>query len=104
MKKLLIWIGGALVVLILFFWLSDLGLYLGSETYAQAGTLHGEPVEAQALTCRYFTLGGIEERRGGWVAGTDPDTLLPDGTKPYVADDGCAVYYPWQVFGSEPLR
>lgn len=101
---MLLWIVGGFVVLILFFWLNDLGLYVGAETYAQQGTLRGESVEAQALRCRYLTTGGIENRRGGWVAGTDPDTLLPDGEKPYVADDGCTVYYPWDIFASEPLR
>lgn len=96
MKRPVLWLVGAVVLVILYLWLDDGGgLYVGSEIYSAEATLRGEPVEAQRLRCRYFTLRGVESSAGGWVAGTDPATLLPDGTQPIVAETGCPFYWPW---------
>lgn len=99
MRKALLWIGGGLVAVILLLWLSDDGLYIGSETRTAPGWLGGEPVQVEALICRYLTLSGIERRVAGLVPGSDPATLLEHGEQPYVAEGGCRRSYPWETLG-----
>lgn len=71
-------------------------VYLGSYRAPAQGTLRGQPVAHEYLVCRYFKLlEGIRETEY-WPPGTDPTMLDRDGTRRYVAQQGCPGRWPWE--------
>ena len=79
------------------YWLNA-GIYLGYEV-VPAGTAFWTygTLSHDIMVCRYFDLAHGFDDWPAWPPGTAPDTLLPDGTKPYVASFGCPGRWPWQT-------
>lgn len=88
------WMAGIIAALTAFAWLHG-GVYLGSYRAPAQGTLRGQPVAHEYLVCRYFKLLEGIQHNEYWAPGTDVMMLDVDGTRRYVAQQGCLGRWPW---------
>ncbi len=97
MKRRNIIIGALAVVAIGAVSWANSRVYLGYAIIpeVEAVNTHGKLKHA-LMECRYFDLHNGRYNVPIWPPGTDPLTVLPDGTVLLVAKDGCPGRWPWQ--------